>query len=536
MMAHAGRRRAAKVRVAAKSSSIAHNHEHDYSALLNGVRASFDAVIANHSKLFLTDVDGLNALYLDSLPSERQTHTCHSCQRFIGVYGKLAAITEGGDLIPVMWNPEFVPEFYKAAFAAMYAKVKRARVQSVFFSKQPIWGQPITGKWAHVAVSPPSHLIFRERALTPGQAMAATKENLRTVATALTEFTAPMLDETLRLLQADTLARSEKFIGPVKWLRALHDRPKGRAGENVLWAAIASAPEGYCHPKASVIAPLLDDIVAGLPFDEIKTRFDAKMHPLRYQRPQAAPSVGNIKAAEALVAKLGIAPALERRFARVDEVQTIWTPTAHQEKAKAGGVFGHLKSKDAQSGVPPSVDIPAVTMTWDKFARTVLPNAERMDIHVPRHGNFEAYLTAVNADAPIIFKWGHPVSSYVYQGGSPATQWNLRGGVWTPIAAITPTPNMWGTPKTHLGEGVLLVIDGAIDTRTGQGNALFPECLGDELHAVRATIEAYSKSAEIMRGEGPFACGYSLRKNHARCTLRVFASGVWQAYQIDRWD
>jgi hypothetical protein len=130
-----------------------------------------------------------------------------------------------------------------------------------------------------------------------------------------------MLDQALRLLEADALARSEKFIGPVKWLRALHDRPTGQRGENVLWRAIAAAPEGYCHPKASVIGPLLNDIASGLPFAKIKARFDAKMAPLRYQRPQAAPAALNIKAAEARVEKLAIAPALERRFARIEDLR-----------------------------------------------------------------------------------------------------------------------------------------------------------------------------------------------------------------------
>ena len=55
-----------------------------------------------------------------------------------------------------------------------------------------------------MAVVPLPELIYKPRALTAGQAMAATKENFRTVATALAEFTSPMLDEALRLLNADT--------------------------------------------------------------------------------------------------------------------------------------------------------------------------------------------------------------------------------------------------------------------------------------------------------------------------------------------
>ncbi len=386
-----------------------------------------------------------------------------------------------------------------------------------------------------MAVNAPAKFVYREGALTGGQAMAVSREDFRTVATALAEFKAPMLDQALRLFNADALSRSEKFIGPLRWLRVLHDRPKGRAGENVLWRAVATAPAGYCHPKASVIAPLLDDIVAGLPFDDIKAKFEAMLHPLRYQRPQAAPSWGNIKAAEALVEKLGIKASLERRFARLDELETIWQPHADRPADTGGGVFGHIKPKNG--GSVPVVDLPSVTMTWDKFARTVLHKVERMDFHVPSHGNFEAYLTAENADAPIIFKWGNPVSSYVYHGGSPAHRWTLAYAAWVPVLGLASRPNLWGEhPKPHLGEGLLLVLKDAVDTTTNQGNALFPETLNDDLHGVRATIEAYSKAAPIGRPEGQLACGYGIGKGTAQLALRVFADGGWSAYQIDRWD
>lgn len=511
------------------------DHDHDYSALLTSVAGSFAAAVTGQTRLFMTDADGLNDLYLGSLPSERQTHNCAACRHFIARFGGLVAIAESGEARPVMWSPDGVPEFYRPAFAALYDRVKRARVTGTFLSNLLTWGTPTTGDWSHMAVTPPAALLYRARALTPGQAMAAAKENYRTVITALSEFTPTMLDEALRILQADALARSEKFIGPVKWLRTLHDRPKGKIGENILWRAIATAPEGYCHPKASVIAPLLDDIVAGLPFADIKARFEAKIHPLIYQRPQAAPAAGNIKAAEALFEKMGLAPALERRFARIEDLQTIWIPTKPREDAKpTGGVFGHLKPK-GETAVP-VVDLPAATMTWDKFARTILPNSERVEINVPGHGRFIAMTTAVNADAPQIMKWDSPVAWYVYHKGSDAPQWGINPG-WNPVLAITPLPTLWGaSPKPHLGIGAVLVIKGCMDGNELSGNALFPECLRDDLHAVRSTIEAYSRGAKLSGREGQVACGYDIRKGAADCVLRTLVNGAWTSYRIDRWD
>jgi hypothetical protein len=539
MINHPNRSRKAK-KSAADIATEPRDHDHDYSALLTSVRASFAAIAAGERALFCTDADGLNDLYLNSLPAERQIHNCHCCRRFIGTYGNLVAIDDDGEVKPVMWNPDGVPDFYRAAFSALNERVKRARVTSVFLTKEKLWGNPVTGDWSHMSVEPPIALVYRERALTAGQAMAAAKENYRTVATALTDFSKPVLDEALRMLRADALARSEKFVAPLQWLLDLHDRPKGKKGENVLWRAIALAPEGYCHPRASVTGSLMEDVAAGLPFDEIKARFNAKLGPMIYQRPQAAPSAGNIKAAEVLVEKLGIAPSLDRRFARLDEVHSTWTPTRAPDAEKTDGVFGHLKPKDV--AMIRRVELPASLMTFEKFTRLVLPTAKELQIKVPEHGRFIALTTAVNEDAPPILKWDseaerNPVAWYVYPNGSPAAQWKLPGESWANVTAITPFPNLWGTkPMPFIGEGVVLVIESAVDTKTNSGNALFPECLREELHAVRSTVEAYSRAAELSGRDVASACGYDIRKNSADCYLRALVNGVWAEYKIDRWD
>lgn len=517
------------------STAATHNHDRDYSALLTAVETTFQA--AGPQVLFVTDAEGLFDLYLDSLPSDRQTHNCHCCRRFIETYGGLVSIDDAGNTKSVMWSAD-VPGFYGAAFAALKARIEKGRVVSPFKATEPVWGTPITSPWTHLSVVPAPSQIFRERAITPGQSMAAAKESYKTVMVALGEFKPALLDEALRILKADAVARAEKFVAPVQWLRDLHDRPKGHRGENLLWRAIASAPEGYLHPRAAVTGTLLEDIAAGLSFDDIKRRFAAKMDPLQYQRPQALPSAGNIKAAEELFAKLGLEPALHRRFARREEVPTIWVPK-EEAASKVGGIFGHLKRKGSPE--VQSVNLPAQTMTWDKFSRTVLPGVEQINILVPSMGNFIALTTAVNADAPPILKWDrdderNPLAWYVYPGGSSAAQWGLSAGAWAKVTGVSHFPNNMGSkPMPFLSEGVILLIEGAADSRPAC-SALFPECLKEDLHGVRSTIEAHSKLATCGGREQASACGYDLRKAAATCRLRVLSAGAWAEYQIDRWD
>lgn len=532
MINHPRRSRAAAKAIAALAD---HNHEGDYSDLLGAVTDTFDA---STGPLFTTNAADLFEVYLSNLPAERDVHTCTACRKFVEAFGGLVTIDENGRAVSAFWDADVVPLFYRTAVSAMQREVIRSRVTGPFLSSEPRFGMPKTGTWTHFSATPPRSDIYKHPLLSAGQAMAAKREDFRTVANALADFTPAVLTEALRLLETDALSRSERFVAPVRWLLDLH---AGRAGakdsrirDNILWRAIAAAPEGYCHPRASMTGTLLEDIAAGLDFADVKRRFDAKMHPLQFQRPQAAPTAGAIAAAEKTFAAMGLAPALERRWARLDEVETIWRPTAPKSEASGKGVFGHLAPKGAPDVVGVS-GMPPVTMTWEKFARTILPGALAIQVQVPSHGNFIAMTTAVHADAPPILKWDNPVAWYVYHGGSAATQWGLRAG-WCKVEALSLSPTQWGNePAAYLHDGLVIVLEGAQDSRN-ESACLFPETLRNELHGVRAVIEAYSKRAKLGDAGGPAASGLHLGKTGGGYTLRVTTATGKTDYRIDRWD
>lgn len=515
-----------------------HNHDEEYPALLRGIQETFDAHIADGSRLFATDASGLFDAFLDALPTDRQVHTCSSCRRFVKEFGGLVCIAEDGGIIPVMWD--VCPDFYRLAVLTVAKIVRRAKVTAPYLSKDRTWGIPHTGEWNHLAVDATPVATFKDRLLTPKQAMAAKREDYKTVASALADFTTPMLTEALRLLETESLQRSEKFIAPVEWLLAIHKRRatlKGHARDNVLWRAIASAPDGFCHPRASVIGSLLEDISAGKSFEAVKAAFNAKTNSLIYQRPQAAPTAGNIAAAEKIVEALGIAPSLERRFARLEDLETIWTPTPQQNPGVGEGVFSHLKPKGGTA--PPSLEIPPVVTTWVKFVdRLSGGGAERMDYRVET-GGFHgiAFTAAVHPEAPELFKWSGHIAWYVHGSPSPPSVWKLGANAWVPVRAISPLPPMWGDkPQPFLGEGYMLVLEGCADTHNSS-SALFPECLRGELLQVRATIEAHSRSTKLADQELATACGRDIRKGQPiNATVRICKGGIWTAYHIDRWD
>lgn len=519
-------------------------HDHDYDQFLARFNAAFNSAIQNGAEpLFTTDADGLYAAYLSAFSegAERQHHTCHACRHFLDRYAGLVTIDAKGITAPAVLAVLDVPEQYEAPIAAMAKIVRKAKVTGVFLSSQAVLGQPVTGAWRHFSVTLPKSVLHSKLTLTAGQAMAEKREDYINVSRALAEFTQPMLEQALTLLKTDSLYRSEKVMGPAQWL---HDLQVGRAAArnkgNAVWRAIAVAPAGFCHPRASMVGTLLEDIAAGMDFEAVASRFKSKMHPLQYQRPQAAPKASTIAQAEKVVEQLGAAGALKRRFARLEEVQSIWTPR-EVAVAKAAGVFGHLKAKNESTA--PNMRLPAQTMTWDKFSRTVLPDAESIEFYARAlRDNYCALVTAVDSEAPPILQWDlperrNPVSWYVWNGGSSPEQFGLRTGSFYAVSAITLKPSSWfGAKSDNHGDAVLFLLAEARESRIA-GAALFPEILKSEFHGIRSVIESYSRSAEIEGIESATACGILLGKGSQWSHLfRVTSKGQKLDYQLDRWD
>jgi hypothetical protein len=518
--------------------------ETSFDEMLPSLRSHFQSVIEKYGPLFEVVPDGdLYATYLDNLPMERQHHVCHCCRRFIEQFGNLAAVDDDGNLVSAMWTEE-APDFFRASFAQMARAIRRGKIETIALFKEKVWGTPSAGGWTHFSVTPPKEILHKHPVLTAGQVTAAKKEDYRTLCHGLGEFSKSTVHQAATLLEAETLYRGEKVIGPVRFLIALHemrDTHKGRNRENLTWKAVATAPPGFCQPRSTMIGTLLEDIGNGLSFETVQRRFSSKMNPLQYQRPTAAPSAGNIAQAEKLFAEMGLEPALHRRFARLEDVQSIWTPKA-QVAQSIGGIFGHLQAKGTTPDQPMSM--PAQQITWTKFVRTVLPSATSMQVFMESSMNFCGLITAVNPDAPPIIQWDtpefrNPVSWYVYSGKSTPSQWSLKAGTWVDVTGVTYQPSMWGDPErnTHQGKSAILILKGAQDQNTLKtGLGLFPEILKSELHSVRSTIEAYSRSRQLEGKEEASANGLRVGDNKSTGKIRVTTAIGTAIYTIDRWD
>lgn len=399
----------------------------EYDDLIERMTKRFAQIKDCH--LFTTDVDPerLWSAYLLSFPaSERQFHNCNTCRRFIQRFGALVTIDADGVSRPAVFQVvDLSGDFagtYTLGIAAMLRLVRGARVTGVFYCSDTVWGIPSNmgkdGKWwTHYHVKPHRSMVYTAPGamrLDAGQAMAKQRENFKNMMTALNEFDKPLVDRAVALLQVNQAYRADVVMGPAKFLQTLQNFRTSPQVRNLCWRAIAAAPDGFLHPKSSMIGTVLEDLASGMSDADVLRRFEAKMAPSVYQRPTAAPTVNAVEQAEKLVAKLGIAKSLERRFARLDELSygrnpedlphVLWT--ARPAKAPgASGVFGQVKTKDGER-VMTTRSTEAQKITWEKFARTVLPDADAVEVLAPTTDTrFAALVTAVDPASPPILRW-----------------------------------------------------------------------------------------------------------------------------------
>lgn len=524
-----------------------------YDEFLHGVRERFLATAEPGVALFRVDTAGLFEAYLAALtPDLAVLDDCDTCRTFVRRYGGLVAIDANGRTKSALWQADRVPPAYTSAVAALAAAVEGRAVVSVFRSGDSSWGRAEKGGWPHLALTPPDHQVHTPSAITTtAQYVAARNADRETLARAVTEFPHDIVKKAVALLRTEQLYRSDAILGAGTWLLELHgalDKVRGRGDavgrqrDNLLWSAAATAPAGFCHVKSGMIGTLLGDLADGLPFDSVKRRFADKMHPLQYRRPTAAPTEAMIARAEQVIGELRAAGALERRFAKLADVQPIWSATA--EPARSEGVFGHLVPAGKRDSAA-DLDAEPTVITWEKFARTVLASAESIEYEVPQaNTSYGAMVTAANPDAPPIIQWDrpdrrNPVTWYVYVNGSPATQWGLRPGEFRRVTAVVGHPVTWHAPddRTAREQAVMFALSGATDTTYTSGAGFFPEFLASELHEIRKTLEAHITQAVVAGKDEAEVCGLLMSKGGKLShTFRVTSGGVRVRYTIDRWD
>lgn len=468
-------------------------------------------------------------------PEIRQQHNCHCCKSFIKRYGGLVAI-DGIRLVSPIWPTYTDTQLYSESLSNMNKLFEgKPFIKYPFANQRKVLGYDEDAEWTHFWVK--NHIGYRP--MEAGRWASERAEEFEMLNRYLPHVSLNLLSVAYMTMQSESSLARSKHSAMVEWALGLKKRLEGLQSHfdrrTFMWNAVMHAPTGFCHMKNTVVGMFLSDIEThGV--DAAKRKLNATMHPLQYQRPQAAPTEGNIRAAEALFQKMNLAPALQRRYAMLRDIQEfLWEPAVPEEKAQ--GIFSHLSKEHKKMELPKDSYIN--TVSWVVFARDVLPQAKSIRIKLNGAMSFAGLVTAVHADAEPILQWDraehrNPVSWYVYHGGSRPSTWALVDGEWADIVGVTKMPSSWNGCKSDFDRQVCFLIEGMRDARNSS-LALFPETLRSELREVRATIEAYSRNACIQKTENPVGA-VILPAGVGTTVIEVAGEVMRRYYRIDRWE
>jgi hypothetical protein len=500
-------------------------------------------------QFFTTDVSGsrLYAAYLDGFlhESARSAHNCSACEHFIANYGNLVYFNSSS-LQVSFWDPSWpgLPEMYKLSVLNMQHLVESADLTGVFYSPLKILGYPVTPPFYHL------YATFEMSYLDAGHKSSVKKTDYQTVKHALNDSINSLrnVDQALELLRSGVLLRSEKFLPHAKWLcdlqKACCNAPTPKIKDEIIWRNVADAPDGFCHIRSSMLGTLLADIDINVPVQDLTKSFNHKMDPLHYQRAQVSPKQGNVDAMQKMILDKGLGTALERRFARLNEIEKIWEPVLQPPAYNVCEI-----KEDVISDVPLQTTLNPVRITWVKFLRTVLSQGvvdmEYFTTHT--RNNFCAIVTSVHADAKPILQWDqdltvengppvqrNPFSWYVWTNGAQPDQFGLKQNCWNKVSAVTLKPCMWFNGHfPHHGQGVVFILKEARESNPN-GMGFFTEMLRSELHSVRSALEHHAQNHKIVDIEKGDAIGILLESSEM--LLRVKMQNGTFAYLIDRYD
>lgn len=437
----------------------------------------------------------------------------------------------------------------------MIRKVEKADIMLAYYTKDNMLGTPVTGEWKHMHVCN-SNVCNHSKTFINNwndyfKMSSDSIENFKMVKYATECYDLDIVNKALTLLTTNSLCRADKFTkmgeAVAELFKALDGEKNERKRNNIIWQYVANnINTSYCHIKSGMLGTLYDDIKEGYDFDTIAKRFADKVDPLNYMRPKAAPSAGNIKRAEELINELGLEKSLERRFANIDELTYLWKPEQKEDNNKSEGIFSHLLDKETikRDSEKLNLQLSITRITWAKFRRDILPKVKSMKIKVPMACRyFTCFTTALYEDAKPILKYDkednrNPISSYMYCLTTSASDWNLDGGRYYDVYGITTRADEYCKSINEI-KNVIFTIKGMKDLRCvnkNVGNALFPELLIPELHEIRSTIEAYSKSAKLHDYDKYSACGIILNNNQYTELKVDLGNGIVSNYIIDRFE
>jgi hypothetical protein len=375
------------------------------------------------------DKDALWALYLASFPEgsnpmfrQRTEHDCSCCRQFIKTTGSMVAVSDGK--IISLFDVE-VEGPYQVVADAMADFVKKHPISNIFLHYASGIGttknfEETEGNvrtWEHFHIQLPSSAVVPKIGIGPRLSEAKASHDV--LLRSLTEITPEAVDTVLEIIEQGSLYRGEEKKAVVTSFRDLQRRfvrLKTEQDRDIFaWVHSQDSSAFVARIRNDVIGTLLTDISEGLELESAVKRFEDKVAPTNYKRTSALITPRMKEQAKEKLKELGLIPALERRYATLRDisVENLLFADRNARRTVSEDVFDNLPTKGADARLLDKVEEIGV----DAFLTQVLPKAKTVEVLFENRqtSNLVTLVTAVDASAPLLFKWNNQFS-WSYNG------------------------------------------------------------------------------------------------------------------------
>lgn len=369
------------------------------------------------NELFIvgTDSRAVSDAYLAAFPEgtnpiykTNTEHDCSCCKNFIRHLGNVVAIVDGK--METVWDITNAPYPYDIVAKQMHEYIRSLPITSIFRTTEYSYGAEnsvqrledgTTKRWNHFHGA----VNKKHRTAEPGTAIGGYAASVQVFSRGLTELAPSALQEVLDLIESKALYRGEEHrtvVAEFKRAQIQYNALPADQRELFIWA---HAADRYARFRNTVIGTLVQDLSEGVDLESAVKSFESKVAPTNYKRPSALITPGMIKSAMATIKDLDLEPALERRFARMSDVNVndvLWVNSTSRRLMK-GGLEDILMSTVAA----PAIRSDATEVSIADFMTKLLPTASAIELMVKNehNGNLMSLTAPVHASTGRLFKW-----------------------------------------------------------------------------------------------------------------------------------
>jgi hypothetical protein len=377
----------------------------------------------------VTAVEGdlLYAAYLKAFPAgtnpmyKKQTeHDCSCCKQFIRRAGSVVTVESG--VIHTVWDEAAKKAPYPYNVVASFLRetvltcdisdlYRVSRKENAFGAQKSRFFDGVKAvTWDHLFTGPIPKIL---QADSPDQVRGDYRTTVQVFERGLTELSSSAVDTVLSLIEANNLYRGAEHKAAVSQFQQAQKGFAATSGRKRKVFAWTNATGPAARFRNTVIGTLVQDISEGVDVERAVASFETKVAPTNYKRTTAVITPAMVKKAMETIAALDLEPALERRFARIEDVSVadvLWVDGGVRSLMK-GGLADKLMQHAATANpvAAKKEEERAETIGLEAFMKDILPGATGMELFLKGEhtGNLMSLTAPVHPEPKQLFRWSN---------------------------------------------------------------------------------------------------------------------------------